>query len=54
MDGLGLQTFIDEIEVIHECDLQEDFIDIEKILEARNCALGSNFQGLHPWNSSLQ
>ena len=54
--GSAYQTFIDAIEVIDACDLQEDVRDIEKtkVLEARRCALGSNFQGLPPWNSSLQ
>ena len=54
--GSAYQTFIDAIEVIDACDLQEDVRDVEKtkVLEARKCALGPNFQGLPPWKSSLQ
>ena len=54
--GSAYQTFIDAIEVIDSCNLQEDVKDVEKtkVLEARKCALGSNFRGLPPWNSSLQ
>ena len=54
--GSAYQTFVDAIEVIDACDLQEDVGEIEKtkVLEARKCALGPNFQGLPPWNSSLQ
>ena len=53
--GSAYQTFVDAIEVIDACDLQEDVKVIEKtkVLEARKCALGPNFQGLPPWNSSL-
>ena len=54
--GSAYQTFIDALEVIDACDLQEDVKDVEKtkVLEARKCALGPHFQGLPPWNSSLQ
>ena len=54
--GSTYQTFVDAVEVIDECDLQEDTRNLEKtkVLEVRKCALGPNFQGLPPWNSFLQ
>jgi hypothetical protein len=53
--GSTYQTFIDAMEVIDAFDLQEDVGEIEKtkVLEARKCGLGLNFQGLPPLNSSL-
>ena len=53
--GSAYQTFIDANDVIDACDLKEDVRGIEKtkVLQARRCALGPNFQGLPPWNSSL-
>ena len=53
--GSAYQNFIDANDVIDACDLKEDVRGIEKtkVLQARRCALGPNFQGLPPWNSSL-
>ena len=50
--GSAYQNCIDANDVIDACDLKEDVRGIEKtkVLEARKCALGPNFQSLPPWN----
>ena len=48
------QTFLDANEVIEESDLSEDMKGREKakVLDARKCAIGSNFRLFPPWDSS--
>ena len=52
--GSAYQRFLDAMNIIDECSLQVDMKTDErgKVLEARKCAIGPNYRGFPPWDSS--
>ena len=52
--GSAYQRYIDALAVIDESSLEADIKTDErgKILDARKCAIGTNFRGFPPWDSS--
>ena len=52
MCGSAYQTYLDAIEVIDNCDLDEESKGEEKkkVLEARKDSFGNNFKYFPPWS----